>query len=65
MTKSICFATDGTPGVRGYQAVRDFYEAGVMTKMTGDTMLIAPPFVSTEADLDRMFELIRGVPSKY
>ncbi len=58
-------ATDGTPGVRGYQAVRDFYEAGVMTKMTGDTMLIAPPFVSTEADLDRMFELIRGVLSKY
>jgi len=65
MLAGVDLAPDGNPGARGYQAVRDFYEAGVMTKMTGDTMLIAPPFVSTEADLDRMFELIRGVISKY
>ncbi len=62
---AVDLAPDGSPGVRGYQAVRDFYNAGVFVKMTADSVLIAPPFVSEEADIDQMFEIIRGVLAGY
>ena len=58
-------APDGGPGTRGYQALRDLYAAGVLTKVTGDCILLAPPFVSEESDVDRMFDVIRGVLEKY
>ncbi|MCG8543960.1 MAG: aminotransferase class III-fold pyridoxal phosphate-dependent enzyme, partial [Alphaproteobacteria bacterium] len=58
-------APDGAPGARGYQAVRDLYDAGVLVKITGDSILVAPPFVSTEDDIDRMFDTIREVVAKY
>ena len=58
-------AADGAPGTRGYRALRDLYAAGVLTKVTGDCMLLAPAFIATEADIDRMFEVIRGVLGKY
>jgi beta-alanine--pyruvate transaminase len=57
-------APDGAPGVRGYQTMQDFYEAGVLTKVTGDCVLLAPAFVSTEDDIDKMFDLIGGVVGK-
>ena len=62
---AVDLAADGSPGVRGYQAVRDFYNAGVFVKMTADSVLIAPPFVSEESDIDQMFEIIRGVLAGY
>jgi beta-alanine--pyruvate transaminase len=58
-------AADGAPGVRGYRAMRDLYAAGVLTKVTGDCMLLAPPFIAEPKDIDRMFEVIRGVLAKY
>lgn len=54
-------AKDETPGLRGGQAVKDFYNAGVLVKMTADTVILAPPFVAEKADIDRMFDVIRGV----
>jgi beta-alanine--pyruvate transaminase len=57
-------ARDGAPGVRGAQALKDFYNAGVLVKMTGDTVIVAPPFVADKADIDRMFEIIGDVVSK-
>jgi beta-alanine--pyruvate transaminase len=58
-------AADGAPGVRGYRAMRDLYAAGVLTKVTGDCMLLAPPFIAEPKDIDRMFDVIRGVLEKY
>jgi beta-alanine--pyruvate transaminase len=58
-------AADGAPGTRGYRALRDLYAAGVLTKVTGDCMLLAPPFIAEPKDIDRMFEVIRGVLKKY
>ena len=57
-------APDGNPGVRGYQVLQDLYESGVLTKVTGDCILIAPPFVSTEEEIDRMFDVIGEVLAK-
>ncbi|MBL4720263.1 MAG: aspartate aminotransferase family protein [Alphaproteobacteria bacterium] len=54
---------DGAPGVRGGQALKDFYAAGVLVKMTADTVIVAPPFVADKSDIDRMFEIISDVVS--
>ncbi len=56
---------DGTPGARGSQAIQDFWDAGVLVKMTGDTACIAPPFVSEKKHIDRLVETLRKVFSKY
>jgi adenosylmethionine-8-amino-7-oxononanoate aminotransferase len=45
--------------------MRDLYAAGVLTKVTGDCMLLAPPFIAEPKDIDRMFDVIRGVLEKY
>jgi beta-alanine--pyruvate transaminase len=58
-------APDGAPGRRGYQAVRDFFEAGVLVKLTGDAILLAPPFVAEPSEIDQMIERIRGVLEGY
>ncbi|MDP6603101.1 MAG: aminotransferase class III-fold pyridoxal phosphate-dependent enzyme [Rhodospirillales bacterium] len=56
---------NGGPGTTGYRAVQDLFEAGVLTKVTGDTVILAPAFIAEESDLDRMFDLIAGVIGKY
>lgn len=58
-------AADGKPGVRGMQATRDLWEAGIMVKMTGDCAILAPPFVSEKSHIDRMAEGLRKVFGKY
>ena len=65
MLGAIELAPDGAPGTRGYQAVMDLYDKGVLTKVTGDTVMLAPAFVCTDADLDQMFGLVRDVLSGY
>ncbi len=65
MLGAIDLAADGAPGVRGYQAVQDLYNAGVLTKLTGDSILVAPAFVAEEVDIDRMLDTIQGVIAKY
>jgi beta-alanine--pyruvate transaminase len=58
-------APDGAPGRRGYRAVQDFFEAGVFAKVTGDAILLAPPFVAEPSQLEEMIERIRGVLERY
>jgi beta-alanine--pyruvate transaminase len=58
-------APDGAPGARGYQVLRDLYAAGVLTKVTGDCILLAPAFIATKADIDKMFDIIRSVLKKH
>jgi beta-alanine--pyruvate transaminase len=53
------------PGVRGYQAVQDLYAAGLLTKVTADSVLVAPPFVAEESHLHRMRDILREVLSRY
>ena len=61
---AIDLAPDGAPGTRGYQAVMDLYDKGVLVKVTGDTV-VSPAFICEESDLDRIFETLRGVLSVY
>jgi beta-alanine--pyruvate transaminase len=61
----IDLAPDGAPGRRGYRAVRDFFEAGVFAKVTGDAVLLAPPFVAEPSEIAQMIERIGGVLERY
>ena len=56
---------EGTPGKRGGKAVQELYEAGVMTKLTGDSVLVSPPLICEAQHIDEIFTKIRSVLSKH
>ncbi len=57
----IDLAPMGSPGVRGYAVLQQLYEAGVMTKLTGDCVLVSPPLILEDGHIDEIFSKIRGV----
>ena len=50
---------DNEPGKAGHEAFLGLYEAGVLTKATGDTLLIAPPLIAEESHLNLIAEKVR------
>ena len=50
----------GAPGQRGAAAQAAAFDQGVLTRAPGDTLVLAPPFVCTEGDIDRMVDRLRG-----
>ncbi len=56
---------DGAPGKRGGKVVQELYDAGVMTKLTGDALLVSPPLIAEESHIDEIFTKIRDVLSKH
>jgi beta-alanine--pyruvate transaminase len=46
----------GAVGARGAAAQVAAFEAGLLTRAPGDTLILAPPFVCTPADIDRMVD---------
>ena len=46
----------GAPGHRGHEALIAAFERGLLTRAPGDTLILAPPFVCTPRDIDRMVE---------
>jgi beta-alanine--pyruvate transaminase len=51
----------GTPGARGYGALVKCFEAGVLVRYTADTLAFSPPLIVGKAEIDRIFETVRGV----
>ncbi len=49
------------PGARGAVALERLYEAGLMTKVTGDAILLSPPLVAGRDHIDRIGEILRTV----
>ncbi len=49
----------GAPGQRGAAAQAAAFDHGLLTRAPGDTLVLAPPFISTRADVDRMVERLR------
>ncbi len=47
------------PGVRGARAQAAAFDHGVLTRAPGDTLILAPPFVSTIEDIQRMADALR------
>ena len=46
----------GATGRRGAAAQRAAFDLGLLTRTPGDTLVLAPPFISTPADIDRMVD---------
>jgi beta-alanine--pyruvate transaminase len=57
----IDLAVDTKPGQRGYAVLKALFDAGLVVRVTADTIILAPPFVATQADLEEMVEGIRNV----
>jgi beta-alanine--pyruvate transaminase len=52
--------TAGQPGRRGQAAQAAAFDRGVLTRAPGDTLVLAPPFISTPQDIDRMVERLHA-----
>jgi beta-alanine--pyruvate transaminase len=50
----------GAPGQRGAAAQAAAFDHGVLTRAPGDTLVLAPPFVSTTGDIDRMVDRLQA-----
>ncbi len=49
------------PGIRGFMVLQRCFEQGLVLRVTGDTIIFAPMFITQIDDLDRMFKLLRSV----
>lgn len=52
---------DGNPGLRGLEVFERGIDAGILLRFTGDTLAVAPPFISSEAEIRHMIECLRTV----
>ncbi len=52
-------ASSGGPGARGYAALEySFHEAGIMLRLSGDTIELTPPLVISENQIDEVVEKV-------
>ena len=56
---------DNPPGVRGLEAQKKLFEAGLHIKMTGDSGLVAPPLIAEREHVDQICDILRSVLSKF
>lgn len=50
-------------GARGYAAMVAAFEAGILIRATGDTLAMSPPLIVSEAQIDQLVTVLRGVIS--
>jgi len=51
----------GKPGARGSEALVRCFEAGLLTRVTGDTLACSPPLIVNKAQIDEIFGTIGKV----
>jgi beta-alanine--pyruvate transaminase len=44
----------GAPGKRAYEVFTKAFEAGVLIRVTGDTIALSPPLIVQKAQLDQI-----------
>jgi beta-alanine--pyruvate transaminase len=49
----------GAPGTRAYDVFKACYEAGVLVRVTGDTIALSPPLIVEPAQIERIADTIR------
>jgi beta-alanine--pyruvate transaminase len=49
-------AREGAAGQRGFEAQAHAFKHGVLTRAPGDSLILAPPFVTSRAQIDQMVE---------
>ncbi|HZM36764.1 MAG TPA: aspartate aminotransferase family protein [Burkholderiales bacterium] len=53
----------GAPGARAYEAFVRAFEAGVLIRVTADTIALSPPLIVEKPQIDRIFQTIRDAVS--
>lgn len=51
------------PGARGFAMLKALYAAGVVPRVTNDTIILSPAFTMTESDYDELFDKLKAVLS--
>jgi beta-alanine--pyruvate transaminase len=51
----------GAPGARAYDVFLAAYQAGLLTRVTGDIIAISPPLIAKKAHVDEMFGVLGDV----
>jgi beta-alanine--pyruvate transaminase len=54
MVAAVEFAPGTQPGARGYAALREAFARGVLVRVTGDIVALAPPLIAAEAELEQI-----------
>ncbi|MDA0240066.1 MAG: aspartate aminotransferase family protein [Proteobacteria bacterium] len=54
-------AGDHTPGARGHEMLVKCFEAGVMIRVTGDIIALAPPLIIEKNQIDELVGTVAGV----
>lgn len=54
-------AIDGQPGARGMEVLQKTFAAGLMIRITGDTMAFSPPLILEESHIQRAVETIKTI----
>ena len=52
---------DGAVGARGFEIHLKAWELGAYIRVTGDIIALAPPLIIEKAQIDQLFEVVRGV----
>lgn len=60
----IDLAPASKPGQRGFAALKALFSAGLVVRVTNDTIILAPPFVVSEDQLYQIIEIVRRVISR-
>jgi beta-alanine--pyruvate transaminase len=50
---------DGAPGGRGAECANRCYDDGILIRNSGDTLLISPPLIITEEQIEAILAAIR------
>ncbi|HQT68311.1 MAG: aspartate aminotransferase family protein [Rhodospirillales bacterium 20-60-12] len=58
---AIDLAPGTAPGARGFEVLKKTFEAGVVVRIAGDTVIFSPPFIASEDHLDEMVAITRKV----
>ena len=54
-------AIEGQPGARGAEIIQKAFEAGVMVRVTGDTIAFSPPLIMEESHIQQAVETLRTI----
>jgi beta-alanine--pyruvate transaminase len=56
---AIDLAPRDAPGARGFDVLNRCFKTGLVVRVTGDTVILAPPFIFDTSDVDRLVETLR------
>ena len=50
---------DGAPGARGSESANRCFDEGILIRGSGDTLVLSPPLIIAESEIERVFATIR------